>query len=71
MIVNDATLTDLAECIVANLGKETCLSKIKVVNNIDKWVGDFTKYAEKTFDNAINSFVNPTTCRDEIINILT
>lgn len=70
IIVDDATLTDLAECIVANLGRKTCLSRIKVVNNIDKWVGDFTKYAETTFDNAINSFVNPTTYRDEIINIL-
>lgn len=70
IIVNDATLTELAECIVANLGRKTCLSEIKVVNNIDKWIGDFTKYAETFFDNAINSFVNPTIYRDEIINIL-
>jgi hypothetical protein len=70
IIVNDTTLNELAECIVAELGRETCQSKIQVVSNIDKWVGNFTKYKETFYDNAINSFVNPTTYRDEIINIL-
>jgi hypothetical protein len=70
IIVNDTTLTELAESILYTLGTETCLSEIRVVNNIDKWIGVFTKFGDKIYDNAINSFVNPTTYRDEIINIL-
>lgn len=69
MIVSDTTLTELADCIVDALGRETCLSKINVVDNIDKWVGPFTKYAEKMFDNIANILISPESYREEIIRI--
>lgn len=71
ILVNDTTLTELAECIFEGLGRKTCLSETNVVNNIDKWVGNFTKYASELFDNAIHSFVNPESYRNQIIDVLT
>lgn len=71
IFVNDTTLTELAECIFENLGRKTCLSETNVVTNIDKWVGFFTKDASKLFDDTIDSFVNPESYRNKIIDILT
>jgi hypothetical protein len=71
ILVNDTTLTELAECIVEELGRETCLSEVNIVNNVNKWVGPFTKYAERLFDNAINTIVNPEPYMNDICDILT
>lgn len=71
ILVNDTTLTELAECLVNVLGRKTCLSEVNVVSNIEKWVGLITKYTTKMFDRAIHSHVDPKLYRDEVLKILT
>jgi hypothetical protein len=70
ILVNDRTLTELSEFIVDTIGTRLCLSEVKIVNNIDKWIGDFTKNCENIYDSALNNLVNPTSYRNEIMNIL-
>jgi hypothetical protein len=70
ILVNDRTLTELSEFIVGTIGTRLCLSEVEIVNNIDKWIGDFTKHSDKIYDSALNILVNPTSYRNEIMNIL-
>lgn len=71
VIVDDSTLTKLAEFIVKDIGREICVSEIRIANNLEIWVGPLTQYAQGIFDSAINSIVNPETYRESIFNILT
>lgn len=69
-VVNETTLTELSQFMVDKIGTRLCLSEIEISNNIDKWIGNFTKYGEDIYDNVIHGLVNPSSYREEIENIL-
>ncbi len=70
IVVNDKTLTELSEFMVNVSGAQLSLSKIEIVNNIEKWNGEFTKYGELIYDSALHTLVNPLRYRNEIKSIL-
>ena len=70
IFVSDKTLMELSECLVQELGREIWLSKIQVVNNIEKWIGPLTKYEEDIYHDYANSLINPYNYRHEIVKIL-